>query len=94
MFPVGALVADAQDDAKLLYYRQLYNFELETNITTALKNVFRICQPEFCGFNDPKFWAALSLESIRVGDVVGGLEKGFLLHNAKIGILALKVPRI
>ena len=35
MFPVGAL-ADAQDDSKLLHTwnEQVYNFELETNITT------------------------------------------------------------
>ena len=35
VFPVGT-AADAQDDAKLLYLKRVYNFELESNITTAL----------------------------------------------------------
>ena len=49
----------------------------------------RTWQPDFGDICDPKFWAALSLETIRVGIRVGGLEKGLLLYNSKIGRLAL-----
>jgi len=31
--------AAVQDDKKLVYYTRVYNFELETNLTTALKNI-------------------------------------------------------
>ena len=31
--------AAVQDDKKLVYYNNVYNFDLEANITTALKNI-------------------------------------------------------
>ena len=31
--------AAVRDDKKLIYYNNVYNFDLEANITTAIKNI-------------------------------------------------------
>ena len=33
--------AAVRDDKKLVYYTNVYNFDLEANITTALKNIIK-----------------------------------------------------
>ena len=38
MLPAGATAVE-REDAKILHYKRVYNFERETNVTTAFKNI-------------------------------------------------------
>ena len=89
---VARYTAVAREDTKLLYYNNVYNFELETHLTTALMNIimnkldesaYILLKQQYVGYAGRSVWEFINHLLITYGEKTDEMVKANLLAETE-----------